>query len=156
MSLFYYALLCVHSSFSIILKRKRKLVILLLLSYRCIFTINVLWLLLTVPWVGLQCVIVVFPDHTHFFIDYCKLITEYGWMAINSVKYNSNHSTIWSNFFENVQHDVYLAAFTLIQRGTIVWTPPHPSGKSLVVIRFLRNTGKDTPSRSNWTPSKIS
>ena len=25
----------------------------------------VLWLFLTVPWVGLQCVIVVFPDHTH-------------------------------------------------------------------------------------------
>ena len=31
---FCYALLCVHSSFSIILKRKRKLVALLLLSYR--------------------------------------------------------------------------------------------------------------------------
>ena len=25
----------------------------------------VMWLFLTVPWVGLQCVIVVFPDHTH-------------------------------------------------------------------------------------------
>ena len=30
---------CVHSSFAIILKRKRKLVALLLLSYRCIVTI---------------------------------------------------------------------------------------------------------------------
>ena len=38
---------------------------LLLLSYRCIVTINALWLFLTVPWVGLQCVVVVFPDHTH-------------------------------------------------------------------------------------------
>ena len=65
LSLFYYALLCVHSSVAIILKRKRKLVALLLLSYRCIVTINVLWLFLTVPWVGLQYVIVVFPDHTH-------------------------------------------------------------------------------------------
>ena len=37
-----YALLCVHSSFAIILKRKRKLVALLLFSYRCIVTINVL------------------------------------------------------------------------------------------------------------------
>ena len=62
---FCYALLCFHSSFAIILKRKRKLVALLLLSYRCNVTINVLWLFLTVPWVGLQCVIVVFPDHTH-------------------------------------------------------------------------------------------
>ena len=65
LSLFCYALLCVHSSFVIILKRKRKLVALLFLSYRRIVAINVLWLFLTVPWVGLQCVIVVFPDHTH-------------------------------------------------------------------------------------------
>ena len=65
LSLFCYALLCVHSSFAIILKRKRTLVALLLLSYRCIVTLNVLWLLLKVSWVGLQCVIVVFPDHTH-------------------------------------------------------------------------------------------
>ena len=40
LSLFCYALLCVHSSFAIILERKRKLVALLLLSYRCIVTIN--------------------------------------------------------------------------------------------------------------------
>ena len=65
LSLFCYALLCVHSSFAIVLKRKKKLVALLLLSYRCIVTINVPWLFLTVPWVGLQYVIVVFPDHTH-------------------------------------------------------------------------------------------
>ena len=66
--LFCYALVCVHSSFAIILKSKRKLVVLLLLSYRCIATINVLWLFFALRWVGLQCVIVVFPDHTHFFI----------------------------------------------------------------------------------------
>ena len=41
------------------------MVALLLLSYRCIVTINVLWLFLTVPWVDLQSVTVVFPDHTH-------------------------------------------------------------------------------------------
>ena len=62
-------LLCVHSSFAIILKKKRKLVTLLLLSYRCIVIINVLWLFLTVLWVGLQCVIVVFPDNTHYFLN---------------------------------------------------------------------------------------
>ena len=55
--LFCYALLCVYSSFAIILKRKRKLVALLLLSYICIVTINVLWLFLKVPWVVLQCVV---------------------------------------------------------------------------------------------------
>ena len=56
-------------SFAIILKRNRKLAALLLLSYRCIATINVLWLFFTVPWVGLQYVIVVFPDHTHLLFD---------------------------------------------------------------------------------------
>ena len=65
LSSFCYALLCVNSSFAIILKRKSKLVALLLLSYICIVTINFLWLFLRVPWVGLQYLIVVFPDHTH-------------------------------------------------------------------------------------------
>ena len=39
---------------------------LVLLAYitLCIFTINDLWLFLAVPWVGLQYVIVVFPDDT--------------------------------------------------------------------------------------------
>ena len=54
-----------HYFVSILVLQKRKLVALLLLSYRCIATVNVLWLFLMVPWVGLQCVIVVFPDHTH-------------------------------------------------------------------------------------------
>ena len=33
-------------------------------------TINVLWLLFTVPWVGLQYVSVVFPDHTHLLFGF--------------------------------------------------------------------------------------
>ena len=69
MSLFCYALR-VHYCYAITLKRKRNLVALLLLSYRCIVTINVLRLFLTVPWVGLQCVIVVFSDIlTYFWIQ---------------------------------------------------------------------------------------
>ena len=68
LSLFCYALLCVHSSFAIILKRKRKLVAFLLLSYRCIVTLNAMWLFLNVSWVGLQCVIVVCPDHTQLLL----------------------------------------------------------------------------------------
>ena len=71
LSLFCYELPCVHSSFAIILKRKRKLDALLLLSYRCTVTVNVLWLFLTVPWVSLQCVIVVFPDQTHLLFGKC-------------------------------------------------------------------------------------
>ena len=64
-SLFWYALLCVHTSFAIILTRKREMVALLLLFFWCLVAVNVLWSFLTVSWVGLQCVIVVFPDHTH-------------------------------------------------------------------------------------------
>ena len=47
-SLFWYSLHVVLSSFAIILT---------------IVTVNELWLFLTVPGVGLQCVIVVFPDY---------------------------------------------------------------------------------------------
>ena len=42
LSLFRYASRCVYSSFEIILKKKRKLFALLLLSCRCIVTLNVL------------------------------------------------------------------------------------------------------------------
>ena len=72
LSLFCYALLCVLSSFAIILKRKRELVALLLLPNGCLVTVNVLWLFLTVPWVGRQCVIVVFPDHTRLLLFYAQ------------------------------------------------------------------------------------
>ena len=69
LSLFCYSLLYVQSGFAIILKRKKELVTLLLLSYRCIVTMGVLWLFFAVPWVGLRCVIVVFPDRTHFLFN---------------------------------------------------------------------------------------
>ena len=64
LSLVCYALL-VHSSFAIILTRKRELITLLLLPFGCLVIVNVPWPFLTVPWVGLQCVIVVSPVHTH-------------------------------------------------------------------------------------------
>ena len=53
------------SSFAVILTRKRELVSLLLLSFGCLVTVNVLWIFFTVTWVGLQFAIVVFSDHTH-------------------------------------------------------------------------------------------
>ena len=49
----------------LVLTGKRELVALLLLSLRCLGTVNVLWLFLAVPCVGLQCAIAVFPYHTH-------------------------------------------------------------------------------------------
>ena len=74
LSLLCCALLCVFSSFAIILKRKRKLVALLLLSYGCLVTVNVLWPFLALPWVGLRCVIVVFPDHVNLLFCICSYL----------------------------------------------------------------------------------
>ena len=64
-SMFCYALLYVHSSFAIILMGKREWVALLNMSSWCL--VNVVWLFLKVSWVCLQFVIMVFPDHTHYF-----------------------------------------------------------------------------------------
>ena len=41
---------------------------------RCLVTFGSLWLFLAVLWVGLQSVIEVFPDHTHFLLTFFKLI----------------------------------------------------------------------------------
>ena len=62
-SMFCCALLYVHSSFAIILMGKRELVALLGLSFWCL--VIIVSLFLAVPWVCLQFVIVVFPDHSH-------------------------------------------------------------------------------------------
>ena len=53
----------VHSSIVIILMGKRELVALLSLSSWCL--VIVVWFFFAVPWVCLQFVIVVYPDHTH-------------------------------------------------------------------------------------------
>ena len=62
-SMFCCALLCVHSTFAIILIGKRELVALLSFPSWCIMI--VMWLFLAMPQVCLQFVIVLFPDHTH-------------------------------------------------------------------------------------------
>ena len=75
------ALLCVHSSFATISLGKIELVALVCLSYWCI--VIVVWLFHTMPWICLQLVIVVFPDHTHMlfllliallFLSVCLLV----------------------------------------------------------------------------------
>ena len=64
-SMFCCTLPYVHSSIAIILMGKRELIVLLNLSSWCL--VMVVWLFLAVPRGCLQFVIVVFPDHTHFF-----------------------------------------------------------------------------------------
>ena len=63
-SMFCCALLSVHSSFAIISMGKRELIPLHGLSSWCLMT--VVWLFVTMPWVCLQFLVVVFPAHTHF------------------------------------------------------------------------------------------
>ena len=62
-SMFWCALLYVHSSIAIILMGKRELVALLYLSSWCLVMVGRLFL--AVPWGSLRFVIVVFSDHTH-------------------------------------------------------------------------------------------
>ena len=64
-SMFCCTLLYVHSSFAIILMGKRELIALLNLSSWCLVMVERLFL--AVPRGSLQFVIVVFPDHTHYF-----------------------------------------------------------------------------------------
>ena len=59
------SILVLHSSIAIILMGKRELVALLNLSSCCLVMVERLFL--TVPWGCMRFVIVVFPDHTHYF-----------------------------------------------------------------------------------------
>ena len=64
-SMFCCTLLCVRSSIAIILMGKRKLIALLNLSSWCLVMVERLFL--AVQRGSLQFVLVVFPDHTHYF-----------------------------------------------------------------------------------------
>ena len=96
LSLFWYALLCDLSIFAIILTKKRWLVALLLLSFECFVTVNVLRLFLMVPWVCLQSLNVVFPNYTHLlFVSLVKHGRHIGIMTPTS---SSSSSSALSNF----------------------------------------------------------
>ena len=60
-------LLYVHSGIAIIFLGKRELVALLSFSSWCLVMVE--WLFLSVLWGCLRFVIVVFPDHTHYFCN---------------------------------------------------------------------------------------
>ena len=54
---------------------KRELDAVLCLSFWCLEVVIDMWLIITVPWVGLQCAIVVFLDHTTCFCHMLKSLT---------------------------------------------------------------------------------
>ena len=82
-------LLYVPPSFAIILMGKRELVALLSMSSWCLVIVS--WLFLAVPWVCLQFMIVVFPDHTPllFYVLGYFAATE----ACNSLIFDSSRSS---------------------------------------------------------------
>ena len=57
---------------------KIELVALLLLPFGCLVTVNVLWLFLREAWVGLHCVIVVFPYLTHLLFVKSMFVFAYS------------------------------------------------------------------------------
>ena len=74
-SMFCCTLLYFHSSIAIILMGKRELVALLNLSSRCLVMVERLFL--AVPRGCLRFVIVVFPDHTHYYFLFWKSADKY-------------------------------------------------------------------------------
>ena len=65
---------------------KRELVALFGLSSWCL--VIVVWLFLAVPWVCLQFVIVVFPDHTHLLFMACTRTITLLWIFLESFSFD--------------------------------------------------------------------
>ena len=69
---------------------KSELVALLSLFSWCL--VIVVWLFFVVPWVCLHLVIVVFPDHTHFFIIHLQLALYFVIQCMKSfVRFIGHH-----------------------------------------------------------------
>ena len=58
-------------------EEEREVVAFLLLSFRCLVTVDVLWLFSMLLCVGSQFVIMVFPDHTHLLFDIAPKVQMY-------------------------------------------------------------------------------
>ena len=90
-SMFCCTLLYVPPSFAIIFMWKRELVALLGLSSWCL--VIVVWLFLAVPWVCLQFMIVVFPDHFHL-LFLCMFTVHYWHYIFINVNINNENGKL--------------------------------------------------------------
>ena len=72
--LFCFAVLCILSGLAVVLVVRRVLITVLYLFSWCL-VITIVLLILIVPCVGLQCVIMVYPDHTHFLLVFYQELT---------------------------------------------------------------------------------
>ena len=92
-SMFYCALLYVHSSIAIILMGKRELVALLNLSSWCLVEVGRLFL--AVPRGCLQFVILVFPDHTHLLFLMYIYLSNGNTVHNYVIKFNKLDKGMW-------------------------------------------------------------
>ena len=108
-SMFCCMLLYVHSSIAIILMGKRELVAWLNLSSWCLVMVERLFL--TVPQGCLQFVIVVFPDHTHYFGNQLLvfllngrlrpvLLYMYMYIASHKIAYEFVNKSNWDQLWD--------------------------------------------------------
>ena len=115
-SMFCCTLLYVHSSIAVILMGKRELVALLNLSSWCLVMVERLFL--AVPQGCLQFVIVVFPDHTHYFCSHpSSLCTQLVKMSVKvqngpaGVAYSEvPHQPTWPIVMHHTKHMTYSEA----------------------------------------------
>ena len=87
----------------------RELVALLVLSVWCRVTVIVLCRFLTVPWFGLQCVIVAFPGQTHLLYLVVHIYKPYH--SMQKKKHIGNMGSVWHNGLSNF---VAKALFNLV------------------------------------------
>ena len=105
-SMFCCTLLYVNSSFAIIL-----MVAWLSLSSLCLGT--VVWLFLAVPWICLQFMIVVFPDHTHYF-SWVEPVLSSGYSVLPKDTSQWLHSVVPSLMLYRLSH--YVPQFEVLTR----------------------------------------
>ena len=77
-------------------------------------TVSVLWLFLTVPWVALQCLIVVFTDYTHFPFKKTEIM--------ETSKESLFQATCMYDIF---QHAVYKCDHSQCNRQDLTVEPPY-------------------------------
>ena len=123
-SLFCYSALYVLVLQSFYGEERAGCLVLVVFMMSCV-AISVLWLLLVMPWVGLQCVIVVFPDHTHLRFCFSFVMREFMLSptdnnqgdvieAFNSTtRYQDDLVNIDNPHFEHLVDQIYPTEFRL-------------------------------------------
>ena len=102
-----------------------------LMSYGCV-TVNILWLILTVPWVGLYCVIAVFPNHTH--LHFGRTLSTGPKYPLDMLFYSPIPFRVWYSLSKG-QHKTWL--------DCMVVDPDYP-WKITIGYWFLRNSSTET------------